>query len=99
MDPSRIVLVDDISDETLINIAEHIEESKDFSHFVYRESELDALCRLVEDELKHKDRERTAEQQRQLERLFRLAVQAHDLVGDRKPIEAALTLRQALRLN
>ena len=43
MNPGHQVPIDDFSDETLRNIAAHLEVSTTFEHFVYRESELDEV--------------------------------------------------------
>jgi hypothetical protein len=95
VNPSNIVNVEDFSNETLKNIAEHLDVSDDFDHYVYRESELDGVCRLVEEAMKetpNSDRHATA----RLELVLSAARDAHDLVADEKPEQAAVRLRSVL---
>lgn len=94
--PDRIVPVENFSEDTLRNIVAHLEVSTDFEHFIYRESELDAICRLVELAI---DREQGQAGEGRLERLRRLgaaARDAHDLVADEQPAQAVARLRQVL---
>ena len=95
MNPDHIVPVEDYSDETLRNLIAHLEASSTFEHFVYRESELDAVWRLIEIALQHAggagERETT-----RLHHLLAAARDAHDLVADEQPREAAQRLRQIL---
>ncbi len=93
VEPGRIVLVEDFSNETLENIVEHLEVSTQFDHFVYRESELDSICRLVEMAIKETPSSDVHASKRLVE-VLDAAQAAHDLVADEKPAEAALRLRQ-----
>lgn len=96
MNPAYQVPIDDFSDETLRNIVAHLEESTTFEHFVYRESELDEVCRLVDDALRG-GQGRTDERQRaRWQIVFEAARDAHDLVGVEEPARAAERLRQIL---
>ena len=88
-----MVAVSDFSPDTLKSIAEHLEASTDFEHLVYREAELDAIWSLTGFSLAQ-DSDGT-----DLARVMRLhegAHRAHDLVGERKPREAAALLRNFL---
>lgn len=97
LNPSNVVPVEDFSSETLQNIIDHIEVSDQFEHFVYRESELDAVCRLVEMAIKEEQRRgANPEQIERLERIMRAAREAHDSVADEKPKEAVWWLKQVL---
>ena len=96
MNPDRIVIVQDVSDETLRNIVAHLEVSTTFEHFVYRESELDEVCRLVELVLEGSRDPTTAPQRARLQMIFEAAHDAHHLVADEKPAEAAARLREIL---
>ena len=94
MDPAHVVVVEDFSDDTLRNIAAHLDESTSFEHFIYRESELDEVCRLVELAL---EGSRVDEPQRaHWQAVFEAARDAHDLVAVEEPARAAARLRQIL---
>lgn len=95
MNPANIVSVDDFSNETLQNIAAHLDASTRFEHFIYRESELDGVCRLVEMAIKETPDSDT-HAMRRLEQVLGAARGAHDLVADEKPDEAARRLREVL---
>lgn len=96
MNPDHLVPVEDFSEETLRNIVAHLEASTTFEHFVYRESELDEVCRLVDDALQG-GLGRVDEQQRaRWQIIFDAARDAHDLVGVEEPERAAERLRQIL---
>jgi hypothetical protein len=95
VNPSNIVNVEDFSNDTLSNIAEHLDVSNDFDHYVYRESELDGVCRLVEEAIKETPNSDTHAMAR-LELVLSAARDAHDLVADEKPGPAAMRLRSVL---
>jgi hypothetical protein len=96
VNPDHLVPVEDFSEETLRNIVAHLEASTTFEHFVYRESELDEVCRLVDDALQG-GQGRVDEQQRaRWQIIFDAARDAHDLVGVEEPERAAERLRQIL---
>ena len=96
MNPDHLVPVEDFSEETLRNIVAHLEASTTFEHFVYRESELDEVCRLVDDVLREGMRRVDAEQRARWQLIFEAARDAHDLVGIEEPERAAERLRQIL---
>jgi len=96
MNPDHLVPVEDLSEETLRNIVAHLEASTTFEHFVYRESELDEVCRLVDDVLRGGMRRVDAEQRARWQLIFEAARDAHDLVGIEEPERAAERLRQIL---
>jgi hypothetical protein len=95
VNPSNIVTVEDFSNDTLHNIVEHLDASEQFDHFIYRESELDGICRLVEMAIKETPNSDTHAMKR-LELVLGAARDAHDLVADEKPAEAAGRLRSVL---
>ena len=95
VNPSNIVNVEDFSNETLHNIVEHLDASEQFDHFIYRESELDGVCRLVEMAIKETPASDTHATAR-LQLVLSAARDAHDLVADEKPDEAAQRLRSVL---
>ncbi len=97
MDPTRVISVQDYTPATLQAVIAQLERSTSVDHFVYRESELDALWSLLEVAL------RTARQQRapaaevaHLERLFQAVREAHDLVAAEAPLAAAARLREVV---
>ena len=91
--PGHIVTVTDFSRETLRNLVAHLEVSTSFEHLVYREAELDAIWSITgfflasENDLAKRDA---------LLQLHRVAHQAHDLVGQGRPMDAAGVLRALL---
>jgi len=95
LNPANIVTVEDFSDQTLQNIAAHLDASTQFDHYIYRESELDGVCRLVEMAIKETPSS-DAHATRRLEEVLGAARAAHDLVAGEKPDEAAQRLRQVL---
>jgi hypothetical protein len=96
MNPDHLVPVEDFSEETLRNIVAHLEASTTFEHFVYRESELDEVFRLVDDVLRGGIRRIDAEQRARWQLILEAARDAHDLVGIEEPERAAERLRQIL---
>jgi hypothetical protein len=91
LNPGNIVPVADFAPETLSNIAAHLEASTDFEHFVYREAELDAVWSLLGFSI---GSEKDPPRRKALLALRDAAHQAHDLVGQRKPFDAADCLRR-----
>lgn len=96
MNPDHLVPVEDFSEETLRNIVAHLEASTTFEHFVYRESELDEVCRLVDDVLRGGHGRVDAGLRARWQLIFEAARDAHDLVGIEEPERAAERLRQIL---
>jgi len=96
VDLDTILPVETMSDLTIQTLVERLQRSRTPEQFIYRESELDELWRLVDIAL----RAGTSADMRGEERLrqMRDAIhRAHDLVGmDGKPLEAAAALREAL---
>jgi hypothetical protein len=93
VNPGHIVSVGDFSPETLRSIIAHLEVSTDFEHLVYREAELDAIWSITGFLLAH---EPESVQRAAVMRLHQAAHQAHDLVGQSRPGEAAALLRRFL---
>jgi len=91
LNPAHIVPVVDFAPETLSNIVAHLEVSTDFEHLVYREAELDAVWSLLGFSL---GSEGDPPRQKALLALRDAAHRAHDLVGQRKPFDAADCLRR-----
>lgn len=96
MNPAHVVPVEDFSDDTLRNIVAHLEASSTFEHYVYRESELDELCRLVEMALRGSRGPADERRRARWRAIFDAAREAHDLVGIEEPGRAAERLRQIL---
>jgi hypothetical protein len=91
--PGHIVTVTDFTPETLRSIVEHLDVSTSFEHLVYREAELDAIWSITGFYLANV---RDPAHRDSLALLHDLAHQAHDLVGCRRPVEAADLLRKLL---
>ena len=96
MNPAYQVPIDDFSDETLRNIVAHLEQSTTFEHFIYRESELDEVCRLVDQALQGSQSRASEQHRARWQVVFDAARDAHDLVGVEEPERAAARLRQVL---
>lgn len=92
VNPGHIVAVIDFSAETLREIADHIEASTRFEHFVYREAELDAVWSLTGFAMLQ---ERDASKRAAAAQVRDAAHRVHDLIGEEKPREALETLRAA----
>jgi hypothetical protein len=85
--------IDDFSDIALQAMIDRLERSTTLEHFVYRETELDELWRVVDMALLDAG---DAEARGRLARLKGAVMRAHDLVGvDGQPRAAAQVLRQA----
>ena len=93
LNPAHIVTVTDFSPETLRNIVAYLEVSTDFEHLVYREAELDAIWSITGFALKNESNLAARES---VVELHEIAHRAHDLVGDRRPGEAAAVLKAFL---
>jgi len=91
--PGHIVTVADFSDDTLREMIAALEVSTEFEHLVYRESELDAVWSIAGFALTD---EPNAVRRAAITRLRETAHLAHDLVADRRPREAADTLKTLL---
>ncbi|HEV3331277.1 MAG TPA: hypothetical protein VG096_09870 [Bryobacteraceae bacterium] len=92
MNPAHIVAVRDFSPDTLSAIAALLDVSTDFEHLVYREAELDAIWSITGFFLA----QNPASARDAVRRLHEGAHRAHDLVGERRPREAAALLRTLL---
>jgi hypothetical protein len=93
LNPAHIVSATDYSPGTLRSIIAHLEASTDFEHLVYREAELDAIWSITGFFLRHAP---DSAERRRVKLLHECAHQAHDLVADRRPIDAAAVLRSLL---
>ena len=96
MDLDSILPVENMSDLTIQTLVDRIQRSKGDEQFIYRETELDELWRLVDVAVRMGQAEggRGEEQLRQMRDAIH---RAHDLVGmEGKPLEAAAVLREAL---
>jgi hypothetical protein len=92
--PSHIIAVEDYGEATLRNLIAHLEVSHSFEHCIYRESELDAVWRLLDIALERGDGA-TLPRERLL--ALREAVhEAHDFAADEQPQQAAARLRREL---
>jgi hypothetical protein len=92
VNPGHIVIVRDLSPETLRNVIAHLEVSTDFEHLVYREAELDAIWSITEFLLGNP----FPNEGEALIRLHAEVHRAHDLVAESRPHAAAALLRTFL---
>jgi hypothetical protein len=95
--PSRIVDVVDYSEATLRSVLAHVEASTTFSHFVYREAELDTLLRLTTTAVENADARGSVQEARELRLLLEAVIDAHNFVGERNPRDAAQRLSGAIQ--
>lgn len=96
MDLDSIFPVDNMSDLTVQTLVDRIQNSRTEEHFIYRETELDELWRLVDVAIRTGDSEEGRSNER-LRQMHTAIYRAHDLIGmDGKPTEAAAALREAL---
>src|SRR5712692_11682839 len=93
VNPAHIVTIMDFSPETLRRIIAHLEVSTEFEHLVYREAELDAVWSITGFFLGDQP---DSGQRDAVRRLHAGAHQAHDLVADSRPRDAAVLLRTFL---
>ena len=97
MELDEVVPIHDFSNETLLALAQRLEESQSFEHQILREIELDQIWRRVDTVLRREqDRCTEAQALEALQRLGRLVFEAHDLAADDQPVEAARRLRDAM---
>ncbi|GAC1314875.1 MAG: hypothetical protein NVSMB2_05080 [Chloroflexota bacterium] len=87
----------DYSRDTLRSVLAHVEVSTMFSHFVYREAELDTLLRLTTTALDAAEEKRRPDEARRLHALLDALVDAHNFVGEHRPHDAAQRLTDALQ--
>jgi hypothetical protein len=82
--------IHDCSNETLLAVAERLEQSALPRHYILREAELDDLWRYVEATVERaRNNGADANVMRGLERLLSIIMEAHDLAGDGATSEAA----------
>jgi hypothetical protein len=86
----NIVAVADFSPETVRSIVAHLEVSTAFEHFIFREAELGALWSLTGFALSAKPAPENLEA---VMRLRHGILQAHDLLGRKRPLEAIQSLQ------
>lgn len=97
MDPSNIVPVEGFSPEAIGSIVSQLENTTSPDHLIYREAELGALWSQADIALKRaRQRGETAEEVERLENRLRAAMDAHNLVAEGYPVQAAARLREAL---
>ena len=89
--------INDFSNETLLELAERLEQSQVPRHFLLREAELDDIWRYVEASIARAEAAREPEDiVAALKRLLGLVMEAHDLAGDGEIAAAAGKLRTAM---
>jgi len=99
MDLNEWLPIHDFSTDTLLIVAERLEQSTTRRHGIAREAELDDLWRYVQAALDNTRRAMPDEPHvRALETLFEAVTEAHDLTGDGHRLEAAKRLREAIVL-
>jgi len=84
------VAVADFSPDTLRGVVAHLEVSTAFEHFVFREAELGALWSLTGFALAGNP---DPEEREAVMRLRHAVLQAYELLGRKRPLEAVRSLR------
>lgn len=96
MDLDDILPIENFSDLTIQVLAERMARSATPEQFIYRESEMDELWRLLDIAVRAGDPDGLRDREK-LHMMRDLVHRAHDLVGmEGKPKEAAEALREAL---
>jgi hypothetical protein len=95
IDPNAIALIPDYSNDSLRIVAQRLEHSTRFQHYILRADELDAVWRHLDAALKDA-LERADAHTQQLQPLLEAVREAHQLVTDGSPLEAAARLRAAM---
>ena len=88
--------IEDFSNETLLGLAQRLEQSESFEQLILREMELDEIWRRVDTAMTNE--QNAGLDVAGLERVRKLVFEAHDLAADGNPREAANRLRQAMTL-
>jgi hypothetical protein len=88
--PENIVAVADFSPETLRSVLAHLEVSTAFEHFIFREAELGAIWSLTGFALAGR---LEPEKREAVMRLRNAVLQAYDLLGRKRPLEAIQSLQ------
>jgi len=97
IDLTELMAIDDFSNDTLISLADRLEQSTTFHELLVREAELDEIYRRVETAMiEARDQGEDKAFQAGLERIYQLVWQAHDLAAEGEPLEAAKRLRDAM---
>lgn len=98
IDPNAVVPIPDYSDDSLRIVANRLERSTKFQHYILRADELDAVWRHLDAALK--DAQSQGRQDRrteQLQQLLDAVLQAHELATEGSPMEAAARLRAVIQ--
>jgi hypothetical protein len=96
IDLNEMVEINDFSNDTLIALADRLEQSNSFQELLVREAELDEIYRRVETALIDASSENDQHSRAGLQQLFQRVWEAHDLAAEGEPKEAARRLRQAM---
>jgi hypothetical protein len=97
-DLNRALPIDDFGNDTLLTLAERLEQSTRYQHYILREAELDDVWRHVETALKVAEASGdSGPGVVELRSLLAAVMAAHDLVADGSPNEAAARLRTVMR--
>jgi hypothetical protein len=97
VDLNAVVPVPDFSTGSLMLVVDRIERSSRFQHYILRADELDAIWRHIEEARKTAHLQPAGVDIEQLERLQAAVLEAHELVDNGSPHEAAARLREAIR--
>jgi hypothetical protein len=97
IDPNAVVPIPDYSDASLQIVIDRLERSTRFQHYILRADEIDAVWRHIDTDLKAAQaRGETNPETEQLQQRLQAVLEAHDLVTNGEPEEAAARLRAVL---
>ncbi len=96
MELADVVQIGDFSNETLLALAERLENSQTFQERIIREVELDEVYRRVDTAVRDALEQGDSESIETLYKVREFVFEAHDLAGDGHAPEAAKKLRAAM---
>ena len=99
MERKDVLPIPDFSNDTLLALAERLEQSRTFQELIVREVELDEVYRRVDAAVRQSE-EASADpgEHEALSKVRDLVFAAHDLASQGQPLEAASSLRAAMTL-
>ena len=98
MELADVVPIVDFSNETLLALAERLENAHTFQELIIREVELDEVYRRVDSAASYAQQEGDPACIESLQQVRTLVSEAHDLAAGGQALEAAKRLRAAMSL-
>jgi hypothetical protein len=99
MERTDVAQIPDFSNDTLLALAERLEQSRTFQELIIREVELDEVYRRVDAAVRQSEEPGSDSGEHDALRKMRdLVFAAHDLASQGHPLDAATSLRAAMTL-